>query len=86
MNVMYNRQAHRGVALAFIMAAAVASPLLAQPEGHRGGRGKDRVDNAPSVGDEAPNFKLQSKDGSTEVELASFRGKKPVVLIFGSYT
>jgi hypothetical protein len=38
------------------------------------------------VGDEAANFKLPALDHSSELELASLRGKKPVVLIFGSYT
>jgi hypothetical protein len=35
------------------------------------------------IGDEAPDFKLQGKE---EVLLSSFRGQKPVVLVFGSYT
>lgn len=43
-------------------------------------------DKAPPLGAEAPNFTLQTQDGSRTVELASFRGKKPVVLVFGSYT
>lgn len=34
----------------------------------------------------APNFVLKSLDGSEETDLSSFRGKKPVVLFFGSYT
>ena len=38
------------------------------------------------VGDVAPGFKLKSLDGKSETDLASFKGKKPVVLIFGSYT
>jgi hypothetical protein len=38
------------------------------------------------VGDAAPVFKLKSLDGKSETDLASFHGKKPVVLIFGSYT
>jgi hypothetical protein len=37
-------------------------------------------------GDAAPDFKLPTLDKSSEVELASFRGRKPVVLVFGSYT
>jgi hypothetical protein len=37
-------------------------------------------------GDPAPDFKLPTLDKSSEVELASFRGQKPVVLVFGSYT
>ena len=38
------------------------------------------------VGDPAPDFRLPLLDGSGWVELSSFRGKRPVVLIFGSYT
>ena len=38
------------------------------------------------VGDVAPDFRLQTFDKSGEVQLSSFRGKSPVVLIFGSYT
>ncbi len=41
---------------------------------------------ALKVGQEAPNFKLKSLDGESETELSSFQGKKPVVLIFGSYS
>jgi hypothetical protein len=37
-------------------------------------------------GDRAPNFNLQSLDKQRRVELASFRGSRPVVLVFGSYT
>lgn len=38
------------------------------------------------VGDAAPDFSLPTADKKSSVELASFRGQKPVVLIFGSYT
>jgi hypothetical protein len=38
------------------------------------------------VGDAAPDFTLKTPDGATEVHLAAFRGQKPVVLVFGSYT
>src|SRR5688500_17692397 len=38
------------------------------------------------VGDEAPDFKLKTTDAKEEVLLSSFRGRKPVVLVFGSYT
>ena len=44
----------------------------------RGGRLK--------VGDPAPGFTLPVADRQSFVSLASFRGQKPVVLIFGSYT
>ncbi len=38
------------------------------------------------VGDVAPDFKLKTLDKTSEVALSQFRGKQPVVLIFGSYT
>ncbi|MFQ5637662.1 MAG: hypothetical protein ACE5IR_06665 [bacterium] len=43
-------------------------------------------DGAPKVGQLAPTFKLKSLDGTTVTDLAGFRGIKPVVLFFGSYT
>ena len=41
---------------------------------------------APPVGALAPDFTLASPDGTRSVTLSSFRGKRPVALIFGSYT
>jgi hypothetical protein len=38
------------------------------------------------VGDTAPDFTLPLLDHSGQVTLSSFRGSKPVVLVFGSYT
>jgi len=38
------------------------------------------------AGDPAPDFKLKTRDGSREVQLSGFKGKRPVVLVFGSYT
>jgi peroxiredoxin len=38
------------------------------------------------VGQAAPTFKLKSLDGNSATELASFNGKRPVILFFGSYT
>jgi peroxiredoxin len=38
------------------------------------------------VGDVAPDFSLPAVDGASAVTLSSFRGKRPVVLVFGSYT
>ena len=37
------------------------------------------------VGDPAPDFNLKGMDGG-EVRLSSFRGQRPVLLVFGSYT
>ncbi len=39
-----------------------------------------------NVGDVAPDFALKTTDRKAEVQLSSFRGQKPVVLIFGSHT
>jgi len=39
-----------------------------------------------NIGDTAPDFHLRTLDKTSEVSLSSFRGSKPVVLIFGSYT
>ena len=38
------------------------------------------------AGDLAPDFRLQAYDKSSWVQLSSFRGDRPVVLVFGSYT
>jgi hypothetical protein len=38
------------------------------------------------VGDAASDFSLETYDRKSRVRLSSFRGKKPVVLVFGSYT
>ena len=37
-------------------------------------------------GESAPDFSLGVLDKSETVQLSSFRGKEPVVLVFGSYT
>jgi hypothetical protein len=40
-----------------------------------------------AVGDVAPDFSLRTaKNRSERVALSSYRGEKPVVLVFGSYT
>jgi len=50
------------------------------------GRGDD-LRMPPGRGEMAPDFTLAYADGADEkVTLSSFRGKKPVALIFGSYT
>ncbi len=67
--------------------AATATPALAQ-SGGGGGRGPDR---APRAGAAAPDVELHRLTPSGEpaketVRVSSFRGKRAVVLIFGSYT
>ncbi len=48
---------------------------------------KNQKGEGPKVGENAPDFKLKVLTNSkTEIKLSSFKDKKPVVLIFGSYT
>lgn len=65
-----------GMATVWILAAAVA--MTAQRDRPQAG--------ALAVGQEAPNFKLKALGKDEYFELKSMRGKRPVVLIFGSYT
>jgi len=41
---------------------------------------------APKVGDSAPDFTLTDIRGERTICLADFQGKRPVALIFGSFT
>ena len=38
------------------------------------------------AGDPAPDFDLPAVDKQSRVRLSSFQGRRPVVLVFGSYT
>ena len=76
------------LATGFLLEAGPASaqgksrrPFPGRSKGQRGGF-QDRL----KVGDDAPDFSLKTLDGKSTVKLSSFEGKKPVVLIFGSYT
>ena len=46
----------------------------------------ERETHAPAVGTVAPDFELAKPGGTERIRLSSFRGHKPVALIFGSYT
>ncbi len=46
----------------------------------------ERKETKLSIGQRAPDFTLQEVKKPREVKLSSFQNKKPVVLIFGSYT
>lgn len=69
----------------------VATPLEAQQQTRPGeintppARGERQPDKL-KVGDLAPDFTLPMVKVKGEVKLSSFRDKKPVVLIFASYT
>ncbi len=73
-----------------VVAAALSLACCAEVVAQgRGGFG--RKDKAPEVGETAPLFRLHrlgpdGKASGERVALKSFRGKQPVVLIFGSYT
>ena len=56
------------------------------PSERRGQRRRRGSRPSLKVGQMAPTFKLKSLDGESETDLSEFRGKRPVVLIFGSYT
>jgi hypothetical protein len=47
---------------------------------------QSRLPKPPGLGEMAPDFSLASPDGLKSVKLSSFRGKRPVVLIFGNYS
>ena len=42
--------------------------------------------HAPRVGELAPDFELRDAQGQNLVRLSDFRRKKPVALVFGSFT
>jgi hypothetical protein len=46
----------------------------------------ERETLAPAVGADAPDFELPRLGSGEHVRLSSFRERKPVALIFGSYT
>jgi len=52
----------------------------------RFGGGRSASSGGVDEGKPAPDFQLKTVDGKKEVKLSSFAGKKPVALIFGSYT
>jgi hypothetical protein len=43
-------------------------------------------EEGPKLGDLAPDFTLEKHDQSGKITLSDFQEKKPVVLIFGSFT
>ncbi len=43
-------------------------------------------ERAPKAGDMAPDFTLFDTTGALSVTLSDFRGKRPVALVFGSFT
>ena len=76
-----------GVTVCFLAPLDQASGQTRDRSRRQGRSPRTRTnDKAPKVGDKAPDFKLKSLDGKSETQLSKFRGKKPVILFFGSYT
>jgi S1-C subfamily serine protease len=48
--------------------------------------GLTELDRNPKAGDVAPDFTLRDPSGTREVTLSQLVGKKPIVLVFGSFT
>lgn len=72
-----------GLAGAALLLAAFTAEAWAQSTRPQTGR---RPTEVAKEGDKAPDFRLKTLDGKREVHLQSYAGKKPVALIFGSYT
>jgi hypothetical protein len=73
--------------LAVALLAAVAVTDDAQRARQRQGRGQGQANRNPlKAGDKAPDFELKNLKGEGKFKLSSNFGKRPTVLIFGSYT
>lgn len=71
----HNAMRHIPIAVAALLALTAAS------------QDQRPKDAAPKAGIQAPDFKLKTLgDPDKEIHLSSFKDKKPVLLIFGSYT
>lgn len=81
---------HQCLVLTSILAVFTLNMPLAEAQGRRGGPGKSKIDRREDgtlkKGQKAPDFNLEKVGSKKKVKLSTFRGKKPVVLIFGSYT
>ena len=83
----YYSKAMRTPFAVFVLAAAM---LPAQPQEQEANKAwakeMGRGDGSLQPGDLAPDFKLRKAKSKESVRLSKFRGKKPVALVFGSYT
>ena len=64
------------------MAEAMSHPLAAEYVGEM----LEREPGSCVAGSDAPDFELPLADGSGSVRLSDHFGKRPVALVFGSYT
>ncbi|MCH8147151.1 MAG: hypothetical protein IH987_04045 [Planctomycetes bacterium] len=79
-----------GIVGLFVLLTAFPGCGSSKKKRMHGGMGeipeKYKNDGAPQVGDVAYLFKLKTLEGDKEVDLASFKGNRPVAIFFGSYT
>jgi hypothetical protein len=91
------RGAAAAVCLLVVSGFVALDPLLAQAPKEKKKPGRpgeiitpaakgERIKDVLKAGDPAPDFTLPLLKGGAVVTLSSFKDKKPVVLIFGSYT
>ncbi|MEO6245907.1 MAG: deiodinase-like protein [Opitutaceae bacterium] len=64
----------------------VALAAVALPAAETRRHGDLRIPDTLKPGQTAPDFRLRTVDGAAEVQLSDYRGKQPVILVFGSYT
>ncbi len=80
----------RTLPLAATLLLSVVQMIPAQSDrsnSRQGQRDGGRMaENDLKAGDPAPDFKLKTPDGEKEISLNSSSGKRPVLLVFGSYT
>lgn len=81
---MRNKSDLCAVGILIICTMLLSFPAVAQ--WHERPNSWGRMSDTLRVGDTAFDFRLRTKDGQKEIQLSSFRGRRPVVLIFGSYT
>lgn len=72
-----------GAVALLLLGCASTDNKAATGDKHPGGM---RIPDKLFVGDLAPDFALKTLEGARPVRLTDFRGKRPVVLVFGSYT
>lgn len=76
----------RRMGLAGLLLVCALAPAAPKGEVNTPPARGERLPDRLKVGDMAPDFSLPRVKGAGEVKLSSFRGKRPVVLIFASYT
>ncbi len=69
-----------------VVALAFALPLLAQPQGREWAQKLGRGEGRLHVVDPAPDFTLAKAKSTKTVQLSKLTRKRPVALVFGSYT